>query len=134
MVIKTALFRSLLNINAAGKVAAMHLMRCSSFPLDISEFSSSLYVYDARPYHWSFLKGHLDCWNTYLRCIYHVRGDIPPRTTLPFIFCSLSPGSKLFITIRSSSDYSCSRPSPKAQYMIWALNLTPLYIQPFILK
>ena len=76
----------------------------------------------------SFLEGHLDCWNTYLNCIYHVRGDIPPRTTLPFVFCSLSHRSKPFITIQSSSDYSCSWLRPKAQYMIWTLNPTKIII------
>ena len=87
-------------------------------------FPSSLYVYEARPYHWSFLEGLRDCWDTYLSGIYHVQGDIPPRTTLPFVFCSLSPGSELFITIRSSSDYSYSWPRPKTQYIIWAFILT----------
>ena len=114
VVAKAIPFRSLLNINAARKVVQCTQCGGSSFLLDISEFPSSLYLYDARPYHWSFLEGHLDCWNTYLSCIYHVRGDIPPRTTLPFLFCSLNPGSELFITMCSSLDYSCSRLRPKA--------------------
>ena len=66
--------------------------------------------------------GRCDCWNTYLRRIYHVRVDIPPRTTFPSVFCSLSFGFELFITIHSSLDCSCSHPRPRAQYMMWALN------------
>ena len=104
----------------------------SSFSLDISKFPSSLYVYDARPYHWSFLESHLDCWNTDLSCIIMSKEIflliISFRTTLPFVFCSLNPRFESFITIRSSSDYSCSRPRPNAQYMIWALDPTT-YIQ-----
>ena len=70
------------------------------------------------------MKGYRDSWSTYLSCIYHVRGDIPPRTTLPLIFCSSSLGFEPLIAIRSSSNYSCSRPRPKVQYIIWALSPT----------
>ena len=96
----------------------------SNFPLNIFGFPSFSYVHDAHPYHWSFLEGRPHCWNTYLSCSYHTRGDIPPQTTFPFVSCSLSPESEPFIIIRSFSDYSCSRPRPKTQYMIWALNPT----------
>ena len=88
-------------------------------------------MYDARPYHWSFLEGHLDCWNTYLSCIYHIWGDIPPRTTFSFVSCSLSLGSEPFIIIRLSSDYSCSRSRPNAQFIIWAFNPTETLISFF---
>ena len=87
-------------------------------------FFSSLGVHDTRPYHWSFLESHIDCWNTYLSCTYHIQRDVPPRTTFPFVPCSLSLGFEPFIIFRSSSDYSRSRPKPKAQYMIWALSPT----------
>ena len=53
----------------------------SNFPLDIFEFPSFLYVYKARPYHWSFLEGHLDYQNTHLSCAQLIRGGIPPWTT-----------------------------------------------------
>ena len=92
-----------------------------AFPQIFFGFPFFSYVHDARPYHWSFLEGRPNCWNTYLSCIYHTRGDIPPQTTFPFVSCSLSPKSEPFIIIRSFLDYSCSRPRPKAQYMSWAL-------------
>ena len=116
VIAKAALFRGLL--------LPPHWMHYSYFTFDISEFLSSLYVYDACPYHWSFLESHLDCWNTYLSCIYHIQWNIPPWTTFPFASCSLSLGSEPFITICLSLDHSCSRPRSKAQYIIWALNLT----------
>ena len=53
VVVKSALFRGLLNINTARKVTECIQCSVSSFPLDISEFPSSLYVYNAHPYHWS---------------------------------------------------------------------------------
>ena len=108
----------------------MQCIQCDggSFSLDISMSSSSLYVYDARPYHWSFLEGHRDCWNTYLSCIYHVRGDIPPQTTFPFVFCSLSPRSEPFITIHSSTDYSCFWPRPKALILTIALQNSSFFL------
>ena len=63
------------------------------------------------------MEGHSDHWNTYLSCTYHIREDIPPRTTFLFVSCSLNPEPKPFIIIRSSSDYSRSQPWPNAQYM-----------------
>ena len=44
-----------------------------------------------------------------------------------FVFCSSSPGFEPLIAICSSLDYLCSRPRPKAQYMIWALIPTIIY-------
>ena len=90
----------------------------NSFPLDICGFPSFLYVQGTRPYHQSFLEGHFDHQDLYLICVQLIRGDIPPRTTFPFVSCSLSPESEPFITICLSSDYSRPRPRPKAQYMI----------------
>ena len=90
-------------------------------------FPSSLYVYDTRPCHWSFMEGHHDNWSTCLSCNYHVREYIPPRTTLHFVFCSLGLRFEPLIAICSSLDYSCSRPRPKAQYMSWALIPTVSY-------
>ena len=40
----------------------------SSFPLDIFEFPSFLYICEAHPYHWSFLEGHRDYYDTHLSC------------------------------------------------------------------
>ena len=82
------------------------------------------YVYYARPYHWSFMEGHSDHWNTYLSCTCCIRGDIPPQTTFPFVPCSLNSKPKLFITICYSSNHPRSRTRPKAQYIIWALDPT----------
>ena len=76
------------------------------------------------PYHRSFTEGHFDHWNTYLICIYHIQGDIPPQVTFLFVSCSLNPEPEPFIIIRSSSDHSRSQPRPKAQYIIWSLNPT----------
>ena len=95
-----------------------------AFPQIFFGFPSFSYVHDARPYHWSFLKGHPNCQDLYLICVQPIRGDIPHRTTFPFVSYSLSPESEPFITIRSFSDYSRFRPRFKAQYMIWALNPT----------
>ena len=53
----------------------------SSFSLDIFGFPSFSYVHEARPYYWSFLEGHSNCWNTCLSCIHHIWGGVPPRTT-----------------------------------------------------
>ena len=118
---KATLFKGLLHINAARKATAVHPMRCSSFPLDIFGFPSFSYVHDARPYQRNFLEGHLDCWSTYLNCTYRIRGVIPPWTNSPFVSCTLNPEPESFITICFFSNCSCSRPRPKAQYMIWAL-------------
>ena len=88
----------------------------SSFPLDIFGFPSFLYIYGARPYHQSLLEGHFDHQDLHLIYIQLIRGDIPPRTTFPFVSCSFSPKFEPFITIRSSLDYSHSRPRLKALY------------------
>ena len=98
----------------------------SNFPLDIFGFLSFLYVYGARPYHKNFLKGHFDHQGLYLMiliCVQLIRGDILPQTTFPFVFNSLSLESKPFITIRLSSNYSHSRPRPKAQGPMYDLGL-----------
>ena len=87
----------------------------SSFPLYIFEFPSFLYVYGARPYYQSFPEGHFDHQDLYLICAQLIRGGIPPRTTSPFVSCSLSLEFEPFITIQSSSNYICSRPRPKTQ-------------------
>ena len=68
VVAKAALFRGLLHINAAKRVVAIHSCNGSSFPLDIYVFPSSLYVYDARPYHWCFLEGYLNYQDTHWSC------------------------------------------------------------------
>ena len=81
VVAKVILFRGLPHINEARKVAAMHLMRWQQLSLDIFGFPSFLYVHEACSYHCSFLEGHSNYWNTYLSCIRHIRGGIPPRTT-----------------------------------------------------
>ena len=63
----------------------------------------------------------LECiFELYLSCLRRYSSlDHPPICIL-----LISTGFEPFITIRSSSDYSCSRPKPKAQYMIWVLNPT----------
>ena len=98
-----------------------------NFLLDIFLFPSFLYVYDTRPYHQSFLKGHFDHQDLHLIYIQLIQGDIPYRTTFPFVSCSLSPESEPFIIIHSSSDYSYFRLRPKVLYK----NLGPyLYNSP----
>ena len=94
----------------------------SNFPLDISESPSSLYVYDARLYHWNFLDDHFNYQDTHWSYSQFIRGGIPPRTIFPFV--PHSRGSKLgsSVIIHQSSDYLCSRLRPKAQYIIWAFN------------
>ena len=87
----------------------------SSFPFDIFGFLSFLYVYGACPYYQSFLDGHFDHQDLYLICAQLIRGGIPPQTTSSFVSCSLSLEFEPFITIQSSSNYSCSRPRPKTQ-------------------
>ena len=87
----------------------------SSFPLYIFGFQSFLYVYGARPYYQSFLEGHFDHQDLYLICAQLIRGGIRPQTTSPFVSCSLSLEFEPFITIQSSSNYSCSRPRTKTQ-------------------
>ena len=118
VVVKATLFKGLFNINVARKVTAVYSMQwqqlflryfwvpitlirvwCTSLPLELPGRSHWLLEYRFELH-------------------YHVRGDIPPRNTLSFIFYSLSPRSKPFITIRLSSDYWCSRPRPNTQYTI----------------
>ena len=82
MIAEVVLFRSLLHINAARKVTAVHLMRGSSFSLDIFESPTLSHIYEARPYQWSFLEGHSSCWNRHLRHTHHIRGGVPPPTTI----------------------------------------------------
>ena len=65
---------------------------------------SLLYVYDARPYHWSSLEGHLDFQDIYLSCVWLIQGDIPPQTTLPFVPHSQDSELNLSTTIYLSLD------------------------------
>ena len=66
VVVENALFKSLLHINAARKVAAMLNAVVTAFLLDISTFLSFPYVPEVHPYRWRFLEGHLGYLNTYL--------------------------------------------------------------------
>ena len=61
VVVETVLFRGILHINVARKVAAVHLMQWKQ-PLlpDISAFLSSLHAPEVHPYLWIILEGHLD--------------------------------------------------------------------------
>ncbi|KAK4566288.1 hypothetical protein RGQ29_002505 [Quercus rubra] len=70
----------------------------SSFPLDISMFLSSLYVYDTRPCHWSFLKGHHDSWSTCLNCY-------PGITAYAGFYeiCSPKKGEYVFVSFASGA-------------------------------
>ena len=106
----------------------------SSFSLDISEFPSSLYVYDACPCYWSFLKCHLNYQDTHWSCSQFIRGGIPPWTT--FLFMPHSRDSELGPSsiIHSSSDYLGTWLRPKAQYIIWPLNPTVIKSKKNILK
>lgn len=68
---------------------------CSAFNAVVAAFLQiflnshhSLYAYDVHPYYWSFLKDHLDRWNTYLGRVCHIGGGVPPQTTLhSFLTC-----------------------------------------------
>ena len=75
VVVEIALFRCLLHINAARKVAAVHLMWWWQ-PLlpNISEFLSSLHVPEVHPYRWILLEGYLNCLNICLTDILCIRG------------------------------------------------------------
>ena len=65
----------------------------AAFLLDISEFPSILYVYDASPYQWSFLEGHLEWYDILLIYALFIRGDISPRPAFPNLFiCYLLTG------------------------------------------
>ena len=100
----------------------------SSFSLDNFEFPSFSYVHDAHPYQWSFMEGHSNNWSTYLSYIYRIRGYLSSRITFPFVICSLNPKLGPFFIIHSSSDHHASRTSPKAHYIIWALDPTMMII------
>ena len=75
VVVETALFKGLLHINVARKVAVVHLMRRWQ-PLlpDIFVFLSSLHVPEVYPYLWVLLEGHPDCLNICLTDILCIRG------------------------------------------------------------
>ena len=118
MVIRLKMYYSEVTSSLMRLGSQLQSIQCSgsSFPSDIFGFPSFLYIYGAHPYHQSFLEGHFDHQDLHLIYIQFIRGDIPPRTTFPFVSCSFSPKSESFITIRSSLDYSHSRPRPKALY------------------
>ena len=71
--VKAALFRGLLHINAARKVAAVYLMWWWQFFLRYFEFSSLSYVQGA----------YFNCLSIHLVCVCCVRGGVPPRTFFP---------------------------------------------------
>ena len=73
VVVENALFKSLLHINAARKVAAMLNAVVTAFLLDISTFLSSSYVPEVHPYRWKFLEGHLSCPGTCLTDIHPIQ-------------------------------------------------------------
>ena len=81
VVTKTVLFRGLLYINTARKVAVVHLMRWWQLSFRYFWVSFLLVCSWGMSYHWRFLEGHSNCWSTYLSCIHHIRGGVPPRTT-----------------------------------------------------
>ena len=54
---------------------------CSAFNTVVTAFPSPQYIYDARPYHWSFLEGHLNYQDIYWSCSQFIRGDVPLWTT-----------------------------------------------------
>ena len=77
------------------------------FLLDIFELPSLLYVYDASPYQWNFLEGHLEWYDILLIYALFIRGDISPWPASPtFSFVTYSRDSELntLITVYSSSD------------------------------
>ena len=113
---ENVLFRGHFLINAARELATKHSMWWQQLSLRFFGFPYFLYIYDACPYHQSFLEGHFDHQDLHLIYIQLIQGDIPPRTTFPFVSCLFNPESEPFITIRSSSNYSCSRPRSKALY------------------
>ena len=92
-----------------------------AFLLDISELPSLLYIYDASPYQWNFLEGHLEWYDILL--IYALSSEetfllgmssqpfhlLPTHGTL-----NLTP-SLLFIRSRTNQR---PQPRPKAQYII----------------
>ena len=67
---KAALFRGLLHINAARKVAVVHLMWWWQLFLRYFEFSSLSCVQGA----------YFNCLSIHLVYVYRVRGRVPPRT------------------------------------------------------
>ena len=70
VVVENALFRGLLHINAARKVAVVHLMVVAAFLLDISVFLSSSNMPEVHPYRWKLLEGHL---SRLVTCLIDVR-------------------------------------------------------------
>ena len=135
MVIKLKKYCSKVTSSLMQSGSQLQSIQCdsSSFPLYIFGFPSFLYIYDIRPDHWSFLKGHFDHQDLYLICAQLVRRGIPPWSTSPFVSCSLTLEFEPFITIRSSSNYSCSQPRPKTQLYNLAHDPT-IYIYTHTLK
>ena len=62
---KVALFKRLLHINATSKVVMVHLMHGVSHLLDIFKSSSFSHVRETRSCHWTFSKGHFNCYVIY---------------------------------------------------------------------
>ena len=77
--VKATLFKGLLHINAAKKVAAMHLMWWWQLFHRYFEFSSLSHVQGA----------HFNRLNIHLVWVCRVRGEVPPRTFFP-----LSPNAE----------------------------------------
>ena len=103
----------------------MQSIQCggSSFPLDISELPSLLYVHDEHSYHWNFLKGHLEHYDIHLTCVWLIRGDIPSWPTFPFVIYSWNSELNTPTTIYLSSDHPTF--SAKAQGPIYNLGPYP---------
>ena len=81
VVVATAtLFRSLLHINAARKVAAGHLMRWWQLSFRYFWVFFILVYSGACLYRWDFLEDRSNCWSTYLSYIQHIWGGVLSRT------------------------------------------------------
>ena len=107
---KTALFRGLLHINAARKVAAVHLMWWWQFFFRYFEFSSLSRVQGV---YFNYLSINLVC-------VCRVRVGVPPRTFFP-----LSPTDKTCnvdqlsrVSLLGLVSVLGQGPRPKAQYII----------------
>ena len=123
-VAKVALFRGLLHINAARKVATMLYCDGGSFPLNIFRSPSFSYVHKAHPYHWSFLEDHSNCWSTYFELYSSSPKMSFSSDNLSFIPYLWEFNWEHLIIICSSSDLSMS--SNKAQCPIYGLEPLPL--------
>ena len=126
-VAKVALFRGLLHINAASKLAVVHLMWWCQPSFRYFGSSSFSHVREAHSYHWTFLEVHFNCWIIYFEPYSLSPGSMYSLNSHSFALYLWNLVWEYFIIICLSLDLFIS--SDKAQGPIYDLGPLPLHIK-----